>query len=41
MLSPAEYERRYREGGCTLLTTVADGVAVTRDAIAQLRAARA
>lgn len=37
----AAIARRYREGGCTLLTTVADGVAVTRDATAQLRAARA
>jgi 4-hydroxy-2-oxoheptanedioate aldolase len=33
--------RRYREGGCTLLTTVADAVAITRDAAAQLEAARA
>ena len=32
--------RRYREGGCTLLTTVADAAAITRDAAAQLRAAR-
>src|ERR1700761_1800275 len=33
--------RRYREGGCTLLTTGADGGAATRAAPAQLRAARA
>ena len=32
--------RRYREGGCTLLTTVADAAAITREATAQLRAAR-
>ncbi|HEX3752449.1 MAG TPA: aldolase/citrate lyase family protein [Streptosporangiaceae bacterium] len=37
----AAIARRYREGGCTLLTTVADAVAITRDATAQLRAARA
>jgi 4-hydroxy-2-oxoheptanedioate aldolase len=37
----AAIARRYREGGCTLLTTVADAVAITRDAAAQLRAARA
>jgi 4-hydroxy-2-oxoheptanedioate aldolase len=37
----ASLARRYRDGGCTLLTTVADAVAITRDATAQLRAARA
>jgi 4-hydroxy-2-oxoheptanedioate aldolase len=37
----AAIARRYREGGCTLITTVADAVAITRDATAQLRAARA
>jgi 4-hydroxy-2-oxoheptanedioate aldolase len=36
----AALARRYREGGCTLLTTVADAVAITRDAAAQLRAIR-
>ncbi|MBV9795488.1 MAG: aldolase [Actinobacteria bacterium] len=37
----AALARRYREGGCTLLTTVADAVAITRDATAQLNALRA
>jgi 4-hydroxy-2-oxoheptanedioate aldolase len=32
--------RRYREGGCTLLTCAADAVAITRDATAQLRSVR-
>jgi 4-hydroxy-2-oxoheptanedioate aldolase len=36
----AALARRYHEGGCTLLTTVADAAAITRDAAAQLRAAR-
>ena len=33
--------RRYREAGCTLITTVADAVAITRDTTAQLSLARA
>jgi 4-hydroxy-2-oxoheptanedioate aldolase len=33
--------RRYREAGCTLITTVADAVAITRDTAAQLKLARA
>jgi len=33
--------RRYREAGCTILTTAVDGVAITRDAAAQLNRARA
>jgi 4-hydroxy-2-oxoheptanedioate aldolase len=33
--------RRYREAGCTLITTVADGLAVTRDTAAQVGLARA
>ena len=33
--------RRYREAGCTILTTAVDGVAITRDAAAQLSRARA
>ena len=37
----AAIARRYREGGCTLITTGADAAAITRDATAQLRAARA
>jgi 4-hydroxy-2-oxoheptanedioate aldolase len=32
--------RRYREAGCTLITTVADAVAITRDTAAQLSRAR-
>jgi 4-hydroxy-2-oxoheptanedioate aldolase len=37
----ATVARRYREGGCTVLTTVADAAAITRDATAQLGALRA
>jgi 4-hydroxy-2-oxoheptanedioate aldolase len=37
----AAIARRYRQGGCTLITTGADAAAITRDATAQLRAARA
>jgi 4-hydroxy-2-oxoheptanedioate aldolase len=33
--------RRYREAGCTLITTVADAGAITRDTAAQLSLARA
>jgi 4-hydroxy-2-oxoheptanedioate aldolase len=33
--------RRYRDAGCTLITTTADGAAITRDAAAQLGRARA
>jgi 4-hydroxy-2-oxoheptanedioate aldolase len=33
--------RRYREAGCTLITAVADGVAIARDTAAQLSLARA
>ena len=33
--------RRYREAGCTFITTVADAVAITRDTAAQLSLARA
>jgi 4-hydroxy-2-oxoheptanedioate aldolase len=33
--------RRYREAGCTLITTAADAVAITRDTAAQLSRARA
>ena len=33
--------RRYREAGCTLITTIADAAAITRDTVAQLRLARA
>ena len=33
--------RRYREAGCTLITTVADAVAIARDTAAQLSLARA
>ena len=33
--------RRYRQAGCTLITTAADAVAITRDATAQLGLARA
>jgi len=33
--------RRYREAGCTLITTTVDAAAITRDAAAQLRLARA
>ena len=33
--------RRYREAGCTLITTVADGAAIARDTAAQLSVARA
>jgi 4-hydroxy-2-oxoheptanedioate aldolase len=33
--------RRYREAGCTLITTVADAVAITRDTAAQVTLARA
>jgi 4-hydroxy-2-oxoheptanedioate aldolase len=36
----AALARRYREGGCTLLTCAADAVAITRDATAQLRSVR-
>jgi 4-hydroxy-2-oxoheptanedioate aldolase len=36
----AAIARRYREGGCTLLTTGADAAAITRDATAQLSALR-
>ena len=32
--------RRFRDGGCTLLTTANDATAITRDAAAQLDAAR-
>jgi 4-hydroxy-2-oxoheptanedioate aldolase len=33
--------RRYREAGCTLITTTADATAITRDTAAQFRLARA
>jgi 2-keto-3-deoxy-L-rhamnonate aldolase RhmA len=33
--------RRYREAGCTLLTSAVDAVAITRDTAAQLSRARA
>jgi 4-hydroxy-2-oxoheptanedioate aldolase len=33
--------RRYREAGCTVITTAADAVSITRDAAAQLSRARA
>jgi len=33
--------RRYRQAGCTLITAVADGAAITRDTTAQLSLARA
>jgi 4-hydroxy-2-oxoheptanedioate aldolase len=33
--------RRYREAGCTLITTTADGAAIARDTAAQLARARA
>ena len=33
--------RRYREAGCTLITTAVDAAAITRDAAAQFRLARA
>ena len=33
--------RRYREAGCTVITTVADATAITRDTTAQLNLARA
>jgi 2-keto-3-deoxy-L-rhamnonate aldolase RhmA len=33
--------RRYREAGCTLITTSADAGAITRDTAAQFSAARA
>ncbi len=33
--------RRYREAGCTLITTVADGAAIARDTAAQFSVARA
>ncbi len=33
--------RRYREAGCTLITTVADAVAITRDTAVQVNLARA
>jgi 4-hydroxy-2-oxoheptanedioate aldolase len=33
--------RRYREAGCTVITTAADAVAITRDTSAQLSLARA
>jgi 4-hydroxy-2-oxoheptanedioate aldolase len=33
--------RRYREAGCTIVTTVADAVAITRDTAAQFNLARA
>jgi 4-hydroxy-2-oxoheptanedioate aldolase len=32
--------RRFREAGCTVITTVADAVAITRDTAAQLRLAQ-
>jgi len=33
--------RRYREAGCTVITTVADATAITRDTAAQFNLARA
>ena len=33
--------RRYRDAGCTLLTTANDALAITRDTAAQLDLARA
>ncbi len=33
--------RRYREAGCTLVTTAVDATAITRDTAAQLSLARA
>jgi len=33
--------RRYREAGCTLITTAVDATAITRDTAAQLNLARA
>ena len=37
----AAVARRYRDAGCTVLTTAADAAAITRDAAAQLGEARA
>jgi 2-keto-3-deoxy-L-rhamnonate aldolase RhmA len=33
--------RRYRDAGCTLITTAVDATAIARDTAAQLRLARA
>jgi len=40
-LLSAQILRRYREAGCTLITTAVDATAITRDTGAQLSLARA